>query len=109
MRDVLNALWDARSKWYSIGIELNIHPDDLDAIDSENSNPDDCLRSLIHYYLKSTSHKIHKSWTEIIHAMRSPPINFQVLASELESRFLEAQANRVTTTTNDAGRAIPGT
>ena len=93
IRTVYRSLWDTRSKWYDIGIELKISIDELDAIHSENGdNIGDCLRSVIQNYLSNPSRT--KSWSEIICTLRSPIIGYAFLANVLESKFLSMATHK---------------
>ena len=47
MREVFDLAWDYRSRWKFIGIELNIDPGTLDAIDKDNKNAEDCLCEML--------------------------------------------------------------
>ena len=106
IRDVLSALWDARSKWYNIGLQLGIDPVALDAIRMEDrDDPSNCLRSAIRIYLTNPSH--NKSWSAIVCALNSPPVSFHLLTNELESKFLSV--GDVATQKSDAETATPGT
>ena len=67
---VRSKVWDARAKWYDIGLELGIDPGTLDAIKSNNDNVEDRLREMLRKWLNKID---------------PPPTNSQ-LAKALESR-----------------------
>lgn len=51
---MLNNIWEARAKWYHIGVNLGTSPGTLDAIEkAKNQNPDDCMIAMINDWLNS--------------------------------------------------------
>ena len=56
-KEVLNLMWDYRSRWRFIGIELGIDVSTLDAIDRDFRKADDCLTELITKWLRCTNPK----------------------------------------------------
>ena len=56
-KEVLNLMWDYRSRWRFIGIELGIDVSTLDAIDKDFRKADDCLTELITKWLRCTNPK----------------------------------------------------
>jgi hypothetical protein len=80
--DVLEAVWEARSKWYNIGLKLRISPGTLDSISkAANQNPDDCLTAVIKDWLKNGKPK--PSWEALAIALKSPMVGFAQLAEQL--------------------------
>ena len=80
--DVLEAVWEARSKWYNIGLKLGISPGTLDSIGkANNQNPDDCLTAMIKDWLRSG--RPEPSWTELAKALKSPMVGYAQLAEQL--------------------------
>ena len=71
---VFRAVYDARAKWYDIGLELNIDAATLDAI--ENENPRDvqnCLRALLKKWLRRPQPK--RTWGALMEALESPLVD----------------------------------
>lgn len=70
--DVYEELFDVSKKWYDIGLQLNLRPGVLDAIESDHyfDSVNTCLRKMLHQWLKTTI----------------PPPTWEVLASALERR-----------------------
>ena len=60
-KEVLNLMWDYRSRWRFIGIELGIDMSTLDAIDRDYRKADDCLTELITKWLRRTNPKPTRS------------------------------------------------
>ena len=53
LKIVRKFLFQAREKWYDIGVELDIDPSILDSIQDRYSDPKDCLTEMIKEWLKS--------------------------------------------------------
>ena len=80
---VQNRLWEARVKWYNIGIELSLKEDDLEAIKSDNRDIDSCFRCMISMWLRQVDREPTVAWTKIIEALKAPSVNFSQLAHRL--------------------------
>ena len=79
---VLEAVWEARSKWYNIGLKLGISAGTLDSISkANNQNPDDCLTDMIKAWLRSGRPK--PSWAALAKALKSPMVGYGHLAEQL--------------------------
>ena len=78
--DLLNKLWNARSKWYNIGLGLGVSAGELDSIDQKRE-PGDCLREVLIKWLKKRTPR--KS--QLIEALREPSIGFEQLADDLHT------------------------
>ena len=50
-----------------------------------NDDPQDCLRELLRRWL--TGVKPHPSWKALIAALRTPAVNYQALASEVDQKY----------------------
>ena len=82
---VREALYDIRSKWEDIGIEL-LNKNETDAIKKEKLNIlGDCLTEMLSVYLKRDP---EPSWNSIIHALRAKAVGESQLAQELEQNYL---------------------
>ena len=51
--NIMRKIWDARVKWYNIGLGLRINPGALDAIEKNNGNVDDRFREMLGVWLKT--------------------------------------------------------
>ena len=87
LSEVRDALFDVRSKWANIGIEL-LNKNDTDAIKQQHSSldPVDCLTEMLSIYLKK-DYPV-PSWDAIIAALRARAVGESGLAQELEQRVL---------------------
>jgi hypothetical protein len=80
--DVLEAVWEARVKWYNIGLKLGISVGTLDSISKAyNQNPDDCLTAMIKDWLNRGKPK--PSWAAVAEALKSPMVGYVQLANKL--------------------------
>ena len=61
VKEVLNLMWDYRSRWRFVGIELGIDVNTLDAIEMNNRRVEDCLTKLITTWLRCTNPKPTRS------------------------------------------------
>ena len=83
---VRDALFNVRSKWEDIGIEL-LSKDDTDAIKTEKCNIVVAyLTEMLSVYLKRA--KPEPSWRSIIAALRAKAVGESQLAKELEEKYL---------------------
>ena len=79
LQKVQKCIWDARSKWYNIGLELGIDAGTLDTIDS-TQNPDCCFRAMLTKWLRQDSPKPTR--TALAVALRSPSVGHGKLAEQ---------------------------
>ena len=82
---VLRAVYDARTKWYNIGLELKIMPSDLDVIRFEyHDNPSECFRELLSRWLRRGDPK--PTWVVLAYALESPTVGFRTLSEEMKQK-----------------------
>ena len=85
LKQVLDKVWDARVKWYEIGLGIKIRSTDLDAIGKRHrDDPDVCFRELLSTWLKQASPK--PTWALLADALKSRPVGFEQLSEELGSQ-----------------------
>ena len=83
---IREALYDVRSKWEDIGIEL-LDKNETDAIKKEKQNAlRDCLTEMLSIYLKRSNPE--PSWNSIIAALRAKAVGESQLAQDLEEKYL---------------------
>ena len=86
MRVVQTVLWDARPKWYNIGIQLHITVSDLDVIKEKNlGNPDECFTELLTQWLRQVNPP--PTWISMMTALRSPTVNLSAVAETVEREY----------------------
>ena len=90
LRTVKRRVWEARSKWKDIGIELKLEQTDLDAISSKNgSDADACFGDMLSMWLKQT--RSRPTWSKMIRALKQPAVGFQELAEHIEMNSVTKQ------------------
>ena len=81
LRKVRDSVWEARVQWYDLGLELDISPDTLDAIEVANGqNPDRCFRAMLTKWLREHE---RPTWRALAEALRSPSVGQSNLAEEI--------------------------
>ena len=81
LRKVQRATWEARAKWYNIGLELDIDPGTLDTIKNDNDNSDDRFRAMLTIWLKMVQPK--PTLAALAEALQSPTVGFGHLAEQV--------------------------
>ena len=86
--NVFGKLWEAREKWYYIGVKVGLKTTDLDGIRHDHDDKlEPCLREMIKLWLK----QIGATWGELINALRYKTVGFYDLANSVASDcFLES-------------------
>ena len=65
------AVWEKRSKWYNIGLKLDIEPGTLDAIRHDcHHQCEECLREVLKEWLKRVEPR--STWDALQEALNSP-------------------------------------
>ena len=82
------------SKWYDVGLELDLSADELDAIKKANrDNPQDCLRDLLRLWLSRVDTK--PTWRALSNALTSPAVNEQALADTIERKHCKLRPSNI--------------
>ena len=76
LRTVLNYVWDARSRWYLLGVQLAVKVGDLEAIKSNSRDCDHCLPEVLLTWLRRVNPI--PSWCSLIEALKKHPVGVQV-------------------------------
>ncbi len=80
LRTVRNAVYDAASKWYDLGLELGISPNWLDTIKKTyNDNPQDCLRQMLKLWLSNGE----PTWEVLSDALCNQAVGFADIAEKI--------------------------
>ena len=87
LKKVRNSVWDARAKWYDIGIELEIDVSVLEAIKSDNDDVALCLTTMLTGWLKQTTPS--PTWEALTDALKSPAVGCGHLAENIESKYCD--------------------
>ena len=82
LKTVRAAVWEARTDWMNIGIELNLIKTDLDAIKvTEGGNLGNCLTEMLTLWLKQVDPP--PTWSSLVTALNQPTIGHQQLAKQI--------------------------
>ena len=79
LKEVINAVYEVRAKWRRIGIQLNLTPGTLDAIEIEHSLVSDRFEKVLSDWLRAGS----ASWENLVIALWSTPVGEIKLAKQL--------------------------
>ena len=84
LKDVHEELIDVSTKWYNIGLQLNLQPGALDHI-KEHKDANSCLREMLKHWLKG----VHPSptWKLLIKALKSRSVSEADLAKRLKRKY----------------------
>ena len=85
LRYLLNDLHSVQTKWYGIGIQLNIDEGTLDGIESCKHPPDTALRLMLQKWRNGNE---NPSLTDLLEALRSPAIKELFVANTLEEKYV---------------------
>ena len=81
---VQEALWQARAKWYHIGIRLNLGVFELDCIDAE---PGFGLEEKFNLMIKTRLKKSEPcTWRELYDALNHPTVDMASVADRLQAK-----------------------
>ena len=90
---VRKELFDARAKWYDIGIELDIPTSTLKSIKSMYNSPADCLVDMLDTWLKQIDPK--PSWKVLINALEQPTVAEKQLAKRLRHKYYPSKKGMI--------------
>ena len=82
---IQEAVFNARTEWYNIGLALGVDMDTLDCIkiDGQNVKPKDKLRETLRAWLQTNT---EPTWQAIVNALKSPLIGHRKLATDIEDK-----------------------
>ena len=79
---ILEELYEARSKWYNIGLNLGLQADTLDAIKEENSSSE-CFREMLKTWLQCD---LERSWKALAKALGGKAVGRPDIAKKIETK-----------------------
>ena len=81
---VLKELYEARTKWYYIGLELKVPWGTLDSIKAQSDDEQERLLEALKHWLKTVDPK--PTWQALVNALRSCLVKENWLANSLEEK-----------------------
>ena len=82
--DVRAELFEARTKWYDIGLALKVPVATLESIEGQFGNHSDKLRETLKIWLKTAK---KPSWQDVVGVLKSPVVGEPKLASDIEAKY----------------------
>ena len=80
---LLEELRDVQTKWYNLGLQLNLTVSTQDRIKTQFTNPRDQLLEMLKTWLSSG----YQSWEMLTNALRSRNVGENQLADDLEAKY----------------------
>ena len=82
---VQSKIWDARTKWYNLELQLGVSVNTLDAIDCNNPKScDQCFTDMIKEWLRTSD--LQRTWEALAKALESPQVGQSNLAKQIRSK-----------------------
>ena len=88
LKTVRNFIWAAYTKWYHLGVELELNPSDLEAIRTKfNNDPAECFNQVLLDWLMGQGCSC--TWKNLATALKAPLIKFSSLSEAIEKKYCE--------------------
>ena len=81
--DVQEELYEARTKWYDIGLALKVPVTTLDSIEGQFDNHSDKLREALKVWLKTAR---EPTWQDVVDVLKRRVVGEPKLASDIEAK-----------------------
>ena len=89
LRTILTELFEAKIKWFDIGVQLELDVSVLEGINLKaNSDPNDCFRNMLITWLRSSS-KVEKTWRTLVEVLKSNTVGYEFLAEKINKKFCQ--------------------
>ncbi len=90
LKDVYTELYDATDKWFNIGLQLDVDPNDLKRIFNEGTlqNNTEKLREMLFVRLLAQG---ELTWEQIIEALENRTVGQQVIADKITKKYITPQ------------------
>ena len=87
LKVVQNSIWDARAKWFNLGVQLNVKPTSLEAIQQYDKDPDNCITKVLTVWLKQSNPR--PTWSSLVVALKQQTDGLEELADRIERQHLK--------------------
>ena len=97
---VQDSLWNARTKWFNLGLKLGIDEETLKMLKQNYPNEDDCFREMLSQWLKT----VNPTWEELLAALTQPSVGCGHVAAKVRQEYMKKPKYKETplSTTADA-------
>ena len=82
---LVTELYEARTKWYFVGLKLKVPADVLDTIESESDDLAERFLRVLKAALKRVEPVL--TWRAVVEALKSPTVGLQLLAKTIEAKY----------------------
>ena len=84
---VQNILWEVCEKWFDIGLQLKLEPNNLNKIEVNFKTVEECCRKMLLTWLSQVDPK--PTWAALVEALKSPPVKCEYVARKIELEHLQ--------------------
>ena len=86
IKDVQGLVWNARTKWSNLGLELGINVTDLEVIEKDNrSDVDTCFKKMLLMWLKMVNPL--PSWEGLVSALGKSSVGRKDIAEQIQKKY----------------------
>ena len=104
LKKILNSLWDARTKWYNMGIQLEMKVPVLETIKQNHPNEVDlCFTMMLTEWLKQTDPP--PTWEALVDALKSSSVGYGELGRTIQKSY--CSKSEITTSAIDDSTHTP--
>ena len=89
---VYDHLVSCSTKWLKLGLQLGVSIEELNKIEYQWKNPDDCLIHMLECWLKQQSKRPPPSWSDLVAALNKESISENALANKLEELYITGES-----------------
>ena len=99
-----DSLWNARTKWFNLGLCLEIDEETLKMLKQNYPNGDDCFREMLSKWLKT----VNPTWEKLLAALTRPSVDCGHVAAKIrqEQGIPEKKPNDKETSLSASANAI---
>ena len=88
LKVVQHSMWDARTKWFNLGLQLNVKPTSLVAIQQNNKeHTDACMNEMLIMWLNQSNPP--PTWSSLVAALKQSTVGLGQLADSIECERLK--------------------
>ena len=93
LKQVVSSVWEARTKWFHIGIQLDMETSNLQVIKTNcHSEVDMCFTEMLTTWLKRMNPP--PTWETLVDALKSQPVGYEQLADTIQkTHFKTSKSN----------------